>query len=280
MVYILISIGKYSKLKILEKTSNWLVLDALELGTANIASSEFCDTVNVGESVEVFLYHNSKAELIATTKRVPTVGQVSYLRVKNITSIGAFLDWGLDKDLFVPLAEQHRPFEIGKSYIVYLYLDKINGRITASSKINKFIKDYAGNDITQNQEVDLIIANSTDIGYKAIINNSYWGIIYSSEVFKRLSFGQSVKGYIKNIRDDGRIDLSLQLVHKDLDRNADLVEKYLVEHNGSAPFNDKSNPNDIAREFGISKAAFKRAIGTLLKRKKIVIREGSIHLNG
>lgn len=280
MVYILISIGKYSRLKILEKTSNWLVLDALELGTANIASSEFCDTVNVGESVEVFLYHNSKAELIATTKRVPTVGQASYLRVKNITSIGAFLDWGLDKDLFVPLAEQHRPFEIGKSYIVYLYLDKINGRITASSKINKFIKDYAGNDITQNQEVDLIIANSTDIGYKAIINNSYWGIIYSSEVFKRLSFGQSVKGYIKNIRDDGRIDLSLQLVHKDLDRNADLVEKYLVEHNGSAPFNDKSNPNDIAREFGISKAAFKRAIGTLLKRKKIVIREGSIHLNG
>ncbi len=280
MVYILISIGKYSRLKILEKTSNWLVLDALELGTANIASSEFCDTVNVGESVEVFLYHNSKAELIATTKRVPTVGQVSYLRVKNITDIGAFLDWGLDKDLFVPLAEQHRPFEIGKSYIVYLYLDKINRRITASSKINKFIKDYAGNDITQNQEVDLIIANSTDIGYKAIINNSYWGIIYSSEVFKRLSFGESVKGYIKNIRDDGRIDLSLQLVHKDLDRNADLVEKYLVEHNGSAPFNDKSNPNDIAREFGISKAAFKRAIGTLLKRKKIVIREGSIHLNG
>ncbi|MEY8765512.1 MULTISPECIES: CvfB family protein [Francisella] len=276
----MISIGKYSRLKILEKTSNWLVLDALELGTANIASSEFCDTVNVGESVEVFLYHNSKAELIATTKRVPTVGQVSYLRVKNITDIGAFLDWGLDKDLFVPLAEQHRPFEIGKSYIVYLYLDKINRRITASSKINKFIKDYAGNDITQNQEVDLIIANSTDIGYKAIINNSYWGIIYSSEVFKRLSFGESVKGYIKNIRDDGRIDLSLQLVHKDLDRNADLVEKYLVEHNGSAPFNDKSNPNDIAREFGISKAAFKRAIGTLLKRKKIVIREGSIHLNG
>ncbi len=280
MVYILISIGKYSRLKILEKTSNWLVLDALELGTANIASSEFCDTVSVGESVEVFLYHNSKAELIATTKRVPTVGQVSYLRVKNITGIGAFLDWGLDKDLFVPLAEQHRPFEVGKSYIVYLYLDKINGRITASSKINKFIKDYAGNDITQNQEVDLIIANSTDIGYKAIINNSYWGIIYSSEVFKRLSFGQSVKGYIKNIRDDRRIDLSLQLVHKDLDRNADLVEKYLVEHNGSAPFNDKSNPNDIAREFGISKAAFKRAIGILLKRKKIVIREGSIHLNG
>lgn len=202
------------------------------------------------------------------------------MQVKSITKIGAFLDWGLEKDLFVPLAEQHRPLEVGKSYIVYLYLDKVSGRITASSKVNKFITDYAGDELKPNQEVDLVIANSTNIGYKAIINNSYWGILYSSEVFRRLSFGQSTKGYIKNIRDDGRIDLSLQLVHKDLDKNAELVEKYLIEHNGSAPFNDKSNPDDIVREFGISKAAFKRAIGTLLKKKKIIIRDSGIYLNG
>lgn len=276
----MISIGKYSKLKILEKAQDRFVLDALELGTASIASSELSDTVATGDSIEVFLYHNSKSELVATTKKVPTVGQIAYLQVKSITKIGAFLDWGLEKDLFVPLAEQHRPFEVGKSYIVYLYLDKVSGRITASSKVNKFITDYAGDELKPNQEVDLVIANSTNIGYKAIINSSYWGIIYSTEVFRRLSFGQSIKGYIKNIRDDGRIDLSLQLVHKDLDKNAELVEKYLIEHNGSAPFNDKSNPNDIVREFGISKAAFKRAIGTLLKKKKIVIRESGIYLNG
>ncbi|MEY8701664.1 S1 RNA-binding domain-containing protein [Francisella philomiragia] len=276
----MISIGKYSKLKILEKARDRFVLDALELGTASIASSELSDTVATGDSIEVFLYHNSKSELVATTKKVPTVGQIAYLQVKSITKIGAFLDWGLEKDLFVPLAEQHRPFEVGKSYIVYLYLDKVSGRITASSKVNKFITDYAGDELKPNQEVDLVIANSTNIGYKAIINSSYWGIIYSTEVFRRLSFGQSIKGYIKNIRDDGRIDLSLQLVHKDLDKNAELVEKYLIEHNGSAHFNDKSNPNDIVREFGISKAAFKRAIGTLLKKKKIVIRESGIYLNG
>ncbi|AJI53258.1 S1 RNA-binding domain-containing protein [Francisella philomiragia] len=276
----MISIGKYSKLKILEKAQDRFVLDALELGTASIASSELSDTVATGDSIEVFLYHNSKSELVATTKKVPTVGQIAYLQVKSITKIGAFLDWGLEKDLFVPLAEQHRPFEVSKSYIVCLYLDKVSGRITASSKVNKFITDYAGDELKPNQEVDLVIANSTNIGYKAIINSSYWGIIYSTEVFRRLSFGQSIKGYIKNIRDDGRIDLSLQLVHKDLDKNADLVEKYLIEHNGSAPFNDKSNPNDIVREFGISKAAFKRAIGTLLKKKKIVIRESGIYLNG
>ncbi|MBK2094973.1 GntR family transcriptional regulator [Francisella philomiragia] len=276
----MISIGKYSKLKILEKARDRFVLDALELGTASIASSELSDTVSVDDSIEVFLYHNSKSELVATTKKVPTVGQIAYLQVKSITKIGAFLDWGLEKDLFVPLAEQHRPLEVGKSYIVYLYLDKVSGRITASSKVNKFITDYAGDELKPNQEVDLVIANSTNIGYKAIINNSYWGILYSSEVFRRLSFGQSTKGYIKNIRDDGRIDLSLQLVHKDLDKNAELVEKYLIEHNGSAPFNDKSNPDDIVREFGISKAAFKRAIGTLLKKKKIIIRDSGIYLNG
>ncbi|KFJ43693.1 GntR family transcriptional regulator [Francisella philomiragia] len=276
----MISIGKYSKLKILEKARDRFVLDALELGKASIASSELSDTVSVDDSIEVFLYHNSKSELVATTKKVPTVGQIAYLQVKSITKIGAFLDWGLEKDLFVPLAEQHRPLEVGKSYIVYLYLDKVSGRITASSKVNKFITDYAGDELKPNQEVDLVIANSTNIGYKAIINSSYWGIIYSTEVFRRLSFGQALKGYIKNIRDDGRIDLSLQLVHKDLDKNAELVEKYLIEHNGSAPFNDKSNPDDIVREFGISKAAFKRAIGTLLKKKKIIIRESGIYLNG
>ncbi|WP_150468284.1 S1 RNA-binding domain-containing protein [Francisella sp. SYW-9] len=276
----MISIGKYNNLKVLEKKSQILILDALELGQAILSISELEHTPEVGDSLEVFLYHNSKVELIATTKNVPTVGQVAYLQVKNLTKIGAFLDWGLEKDLFVPLAEQHRPFEVGKSYIVYLYLDKINGRITASSKINKFIKDYAGDDLKPNQEVDLIIANSTNIGYKAIINNLYWGIIYSSEVFRRLSFGQSIKGYIRNIRDDGRIDLSLQLVHKDLDKNAILVEKYLIEHEGSASFNDKSDPEDIKREFGISKAAFKRAIGTLLKQKKILIKDNGIYLNG
>ncbi|AJI46911.1 GntR family transcriptional regulator [Francisella philomiragia] len=276
----MISIGKYSKLKILEKARDRFVLDALELGTASIASSELSDTVSVDDIVEVFLYHNSKSELVATTKKVPTVGQIAYLQVKSITKIGAFLDWGLEKDLFVPLAEQHRPLEVGKSYIVYLYLDKVSGRITASSKVNKFITDYAGDELKPNQEVDLVIANSTNIGYKAIINSSYWGIIYSTEVFRRLSFGQALRGYIKNIRDDGRIDLSLQLVHKDLDKNAELVEKYLIEHNGSSPFNDKSNPDDIVREFGISKAAFKRAIGTLLKKKKIIIRESGIYLNG
>lgn len=276
----MITVGKYHNLKVLEVNQKNLVLDAQNLGEIQLSRTELKDTLKVGDEMDVFLYHNSKSEVVATTKKVPEIREVAYLQVKNITQIGAFLDWGLDKDLFVPLAEQHRPFELSKSYIVYLYLDKVNGRITASSKINKFISDYVEGDLKANQEVDLVIANSTDIGYKAIINSKHWGILYRSEIFTRLSFGQSKKGYIKAIREDGRIDLSLQLAHKDLDKNAELIEKYLITHDGSAPFNDKSNPDDIKREFGISKAAFKRAIGTLLKHKKIVIRDSGIYLNG
>ncbi|MFC4891570.1 S1 RNA-binding domain-containing protein [Pseudofrancisella aestuarii] len=275
----MISIGKYHNLKVLDKKANYIILDALELGEAILPVSEG-QNLETGDNVQVFLYHNSNSGLVATMKSgIPAVGEVAYLKVKSIGKIGAFLDWGLDKDLFVPLAEQHRPFEEEKSYLVYLYLDKISGRITASSKINKFIKDYAEGDLEANQEVDLIIANSTTIGHKAIINNTYWGVLYSSEVFTRLSFGQSIKGYIKNVRDDGRIDLSLQLVHKDLDKNASLIEDYLVTHRGFAPFNDKSDPEAIKRQFGISKLAFKRAIGTLLKQQKISIKEDGIYLN-
>lgn len=276
----MISIGKYHNLEVLDKKNNALVLDALELGQATLVLGDLKNIPKIGDYIEVFLYQNSKSELIATTKKVPSIGELAYLRVKNLTPIGAFLDWGLEKDLFVSLAEQHRPFEQGKSYIVYLYLDKVNGRITASSKINKFIKDDASGVFKVSQEVNLIIANSTDIGYKAIINNAFWGILYKSEIFQKLSFGQSVNGYIKNIRDDGRVDLSLQLAHKDLDKNAELIEKYLIAHNGSAPYNDKSDPKDIQREFGISKAAFKRAIGTLLKQNKILIKDSGIYLNG
>ncbi|APC97968.1 CvfB family protein [Francisella frigiditurris] len=275
----MISIGKYHNLKVLDKKANYIILDALELGEAILPVSEG-QNLETGDNVQVFLYHNSNSGLVATMKSgISAVGEVAYLTVKSIGKIGAFLDWGLDKDLFVPLAEQHRPFEEGKSYLVYLYLDKISGRITASSKINKFIKDYAEGDLEANQEVNLIIANSTTIGYKAIINNTYWGVLYSSEVFTRLSFGQSIKGYIKNVRDDGRIDLSLQLVHKDLDKNASLIEDYLETHRGFAPFNDKSDPEAIKRQFGISKLAFKRAIGTLLKQQKISIKEDGIYLN-
>ena len=163
--------------------------------------------------------------------------------------------------------------------MVYIYLDRVNSRLTASSKINKFILDFDNGDFSVGQEVDLIIGNSTDIGYKAIVNNSHWGVLYSNEIFQRLSFGQLLKGYIKNIRTDARIDLSLQLsAYQDFDRNSQNIHEYLRNNNGFAPFHDKSDPIEIKRVFGLSKANFKKTIGRLFKQKIIVIKADGIYL--
>ena len=278
-VIVLITLGSYHSLRIIDVCEHILHLDAEDLGVATLLKKELENELNVGDIINVLLYENSKSDLMATTKKVPAVGEIAFLPVKSIIEIGAFLDWGLDKDLLVPLAEQHRPFEYEKSYLVHIYLDKVNSRLTASSKINKFISDFDDGYFKVGQEVDLIVGGSTDMGYKAIINNSHWGIIYENEVFQRLSFGQSMKGYIKTIRSDGKVDLSLQLsAHKDFDKNAQKIQEYLKSNNGFAPFHDKSDPSEIKRVFGLSKANFKKAIGGLFKQKAILIKSDGIYL--
>ncbi|QIV96360.1 hypothetical protein EDC55_10411 [Allofrancisella inopinata] len=276
----MITLGNYHNLRVIDVHEYILHLDAVELGVATLLKKELENDLSVGDTINVLLYENSKSELMATTKKVAVVGEIAFLPVKSIINIGAFLDWGLEKDLLVPLAEQHRPFEVGKSYLVYIYRDKVNGKLIASSKINKFISDFDDGDFKLNQEVNLIIGNSTDIGYKAIINNTHWGILYKNEVFQRLSFGQSTKGYIKSIRKDGRIDLNLQqLVYKDLAKNAQKIYDYLVSKGGFVAFHDKLDPALIKKEFGISKSSFKKAIGSLFKSKKILIKADGIYLS-
>lgn len=276
----MITIGKYHTLKVIDDSYTNLILDGQNLGDIQLSKTPSNEDLKIGDTVKVFIYQNSKNEYVATTKEnIACVGEFAYLPYINSISSGAFLDWGIDKDLFVPLAEQHRPFENGKSYIVHIYLDKVHGRPTASSKINKFLSDFNDDTFEKGQEVDLIINNSTDFGYKAIINNSHWGTLYKNEVFQKLSFGQSIKGYIKNIRDDGKIDLSLSLTHKDLDKNAELIEKMLRENDGFLPYHDKSNPKAIQQKFGLSKGAFKKAIGTLFKKKIITIKNDGVYLS-
>ena len=157
--------------------------------------------LTIGDSIEVFLYLDSEDRPLATTQKPKAfLGEFAYLAVVDITDVGVFLDWGLEKDLLVPFSEQHRPMEKGHSYLVYLYLDKLKGRITASSKIDKFLDDEKPHDFWPQQAVSLIIANSTELGFKAIINHSHWGLLYKDEVHQRLSFGQSIDGYIKYIQ--------------------------------------------------------------------------------
>lgn len=275
----MIKIGQNYELEVIKAVDFGFYVDAKELGEVLLPLKHAPEECQVGDMLDVFLYLDSEDRPVATTQKPKAkVGEFAYLNVLAITNVGAFLDWGLDKDVLVPFAEQHRPMEEGKSYLVYLYLDKVDERIVASSKIDKFLDDEKPHNFEPQQAVDLIIANSTDLGYKAIINHSHWGVLYKNEVHQRLSFGQYKKGFIKYIRPDRRIDLSLQGGQETRDKYTKIIMNYLQKKNGFAPVNDKSDPELISDLFGMSKKAFKRSIGGLYKSRTITIEDDGIHL--
>jgi predicted RNA-binding protein (virulence factor B family) len=275
----MIKIGETVCLDVVKIVEFGFYLDAKGLGEVLLPRKHAPRNLSIGDSIKVFLYLDSEDRPVATTQTPKAmVGEFAYLKVVAITDVGAFLDWGLDKDVLVPFAEQHRPMEVGDSYLVYLYLDKVDGRITASSKIHKFLDDEKPHHFKPQQAVNLIIANSTELGYKAIINHSHWGVLYKDEVYQRLSFGQHIKGFIKHIRPDGKIDLSLQGGQKTRDKYAETIIDYLKKQNGFAPVHDKSDPQSISDLFGMSKGAFKKTIGGLYKNKIISIEKEGIRL--
>ena len=275
----MITIGKTYKLKAIKKLDFGVYLDAGDLYEVLLPKRYVPRDLEMGDEIEVFLYLDSEDRPIATTD-IPKaqLGEFAYLNVVDINNTGAFLDWGLMKDLFVPFAEQHRPMEVDHSYIVYIYLDKVKGRLTASSKIDKFLDDEKPHDFTPQQAVNLLIANTTDLGFKAIINNSHWGVLFENEVHQRLSFGQRIDGFIKRVRDDGKIDLSLQGGKETRDKYEKIILSYLKQQGGFAQVHDKSDPKLIADLFGMSKKAFKKAIGSLYKQKIINIEKDGINL--
>jgi len=276
----MIEIGYYYDLNVVKKVDFGFYLDAENLGEVLLPVKFAPQDLTVGDEIEVFLYLDSEGLPVATTQEAyAVVGEFCYLRVVDTTNVGAFLDWGLDKDILVPFAEQHRPMEVGKSYLVYLTISDIDGRIVASSKIDKFLDDDAPHNYMPQQPVDLIIANSTHLGYKAIVDHSHWGVLYKNEVFKRLSFGQSIKGFIKHIRPDGKIDLSLQGGEESRTKNRHIILDYLKSKQGFATVNDRTDPEVITELFGMSKAAFKKAIGGLYKERIITIEPEGIRLN-
>lgn len=275
----MISPGKTYELNVVKEVDFGFYLDAEDLGEVLLPLKFAPSDLSVGDSIEVFLYLDSEDRPIATTQKSrAAVGEFAYLKVVDTSNVGAFLDWGLDKDVLVPFAEQHRPMEIGHSYLVYLYLDKVDGRIVASSKIDKFLDDKKSHNFKPQQAVNLIIANSTDLGFKAIVNHSHWGVLYKNDVHQRLSFGQYKKGFIKYIRPDGKIDLSLQGGQETRDKYAKIILIYLNKHNGFALVHDKSDPQLISDLFGMSKGAFKKAIGGLYKQRVIKIEKDGIRL--
>jgi predicted RNA-binding protein (virulence factor B family) len=274
----MIEIGNTYELEVIKETEFGFYLDAGRLGEILLPTKHCPAGLQVDDRVEVFLYLDSEDRPIATTQTPKVeVGEFAYLEVKDNTPVGAFLDWGLDKDVLVPFAEQHRPMNVGDSYIVFLYLDN-QERITATSRIDKVVEENDEHDFRPQQRVDLIIANSTDLGFKAIVDDSHWGLLYADEVDQRLSFGQSIQGYIKRVRADGKIDLSLKSGREIRDSHSQVIHDFLRDHDGFAPVHDKSTPAEIFELLRMSKGQFKKAIGGLYRRKVIVIQSDGIRL--
>jgi len=274
----MLELGKFNTLKIARKVDFGVFLSS-GADEVLLPKKYLEPAMEIGSDVAVFIYKDSEDRTIATTQKpFAQVGEFAYLKVKEVNSFGAFMDWGLEKDLLVPFREQDKKLEAGKSYVVYVYVDKLTKRIAASAKINR----YAKNDemlLSENEEVDLLLFKQTDLGYGAIINNLHQGLIYKNEVFTNLAVGDKVKGWIKTLREDGRIDLRLQKVGFELsDEAQELILKKLSEKNGFLALNDASEPQLIKNELGMSKKTFKKAIGGLFKSKRISLEENGIKL--
>ena len=275
----MLEIGKYNTLKIVKDLDFGVYLDGGNEKEILLPARYVPKNVNPGDEVEVFIYHDNEGRLIATTARpLATVGEFKFMEVKSVNNTGAFLEWGLMKDLLVPFKEQKMPMREGRWYLVYVHLDHITGRIVASARIDKYL-DNVMPEYTFNQEVNLLVADETDIGYKVIINNLHWGLVYYNEVFRRLEKGEEIKGYIKEVREDEKIDVSLvPLGYQKIEGLAGTILESLKSQGGFIAVHDKSAPEVIQSLFQCSKKSFKQAIGALYKQHLITLENGGISL--
>ena len=272
-------LGHYNQLRILRRSDYGLFLDGENYGDILLPRRFVTAEMQIGESVEVFLCNDSEDRIVATTETPKAVvGECAYLKVVSNNRFGAFLDWGLPKDLLVPRNEQQKPMQKGYSYTVYLYVDENSERIAASNRLENWLSLEASH-FKPRQAVDLLIYAKSDLGFKAVINNSHLGQLYNNEVFKPLHYGERMTGYIKRLRPDGRIDLSLQPpTDQQQDLLGDAILAHLQQNDGVSPLTDSSTPDDIYRQFGVSKASYKRALGRLYRQRRIVIEKQQITL--
>ncbi|GAB0110635.1 CvfB family protein [Pseudoalteromonas distincta] len=272
-------LGTTQTLFVKEVSNEGAYLDGHDLGEVFLPKQEIKHELEAGDSISVFIFLDNANLATATIKKPHAqVGEYALLRVKEINSIGAFLDWGLEKDVLAPFNEQKPRMQEGHSYLVRLYLDNASQRICASNNFNRFLsKDEP--QYTHLQEVDLIVAGKTDIGYKVLIEESHFGVVFYNMVFKSLFVGQKLKGYIQKVRDDGKIDIVLEKpgMGKVSDLGETIMQK-LKNEGGVIPLGDKSDPEAIKKMFSTSKANYKKAIGGLFKQELIDIEAKSIRL--
>lgn len=275
----MVEVGRINKLKVVREREFGFFLNGDQYDEILLPRTDSDNRYETDQEVEVFIYFDSEDRIIATT-RTPTiqVGEFAILKVVSITEIGAFLDWGLTKDLFVPFNEQKEKMEEGKEYLVHAYFDDKSERIASSSRVER----YSGkqkHDYVDEQEVDLLICSETDLGFKAIVDGKYWGVLYGNEVFQNLKYAQKIKGYVKKVREDGKLDLCLDKPGPQrIDSVSQAILDKLNENDGFLEITDKSSPEQISKMFGVSKKSYKKAIGALYKRKHIVLLDNGIQL--
>jgi uncharacterized protein len=273
----MVNLGHKASLRIVKKTDFGYFLDGGEKGEILMPNRYVTPEMVIDDYVDVFIFLDGEERIVATTETpYAEEGEFGWMKVNKIENVGAFLDWGVSKELLVPFSEQKIKMEEGRFYLVYVYLDKLTDRLAATMKIEKFL-DKTPSDYTVGEKVDLIIWTATDVGYKAIINGKHQGIIYRNEIFKPIKSGQKMPGYIKKIREDGKIDLSIEPIgYVRIDTNSQKILDLLEKAGGKMPYNDKTDPQVINQIFGISKKVFKAAIGNLYKQKQIEISEDGI----
>ena len=275
----MIALGKYNNLEILRDTTVGLFLGDDEGNDVLLPNKYVPEEFEIGDYLDVFCYLDHEERIVATTL-VPfvTVDQFQLLQVAEVNEYGAFMDWGLEKHLLVPFREQRNKMQEGQWYVVYCYLDEKTDRLGASNKLDKFLSNE-NLTVQALDEVDLVVTRLTDLGWEVIINHKHKGLVYSNEIFKKVAVGDKLKGYIKNIRPDNKIDVSLQPIgYQSLEPAANLIYEKLVANGGVLNLHDKSDPEDIKRIMQMSKKTFKKGIGALYKERKIEIKPDSIKL--
>ncbi|WOJ94840.1 S1-like domain-containing RNA-binding protein [Congregibacter variabilis] len=273
-------IGRFHTFKVLEIGAHSAILDAQAWGRLPLERKQCPESLAVGDQLQVFAYLEAEGRPALTTLQpAAQLGEVAWLEVVEINSLGAFVDWGLPKDLFIPFAEQQHPLKKGGHTLVKVYVDN-QGRLAGSTRIDHWISDSAQG-FKQGQRVSLMVAERTELGYKAIINHECWGLLYSNELYRRVKKGQVMEGFIQRIRDDGKIDLSVNQPGFSKAKMDDISTRILDRlrvNDGFLALTDKSPPQEIYAVFGVSKKVFKQAIGALYKQRVISLEQDGIRM--
>ena len=274
-----LKIGEYNHLRIIKEVPFGLYLDGYE-DEILLPLQYVPETYEIDQFIDVFIYRDSEDRIIATTlKPKATINEFAYLEVKAVTPLGVFMEWGLAKDLFVPFSQQFQKMSVGRSYLVYIYLDGQTDRIVASARVEKFLPLTDGSEFTIGDKVDAIPFEHTDLGIKCLVNNCKIGMLFKNQVFTNLTFGEPTSVYIANVRPDGKLDLRLEAVGMvRIDSQAERILEAIKENNGVLMLHDKSPAEEIYQQFGMSKKDFKKGVGALYKSKLIALHSDCISL--